>query len=146
MRGKRIMLFLLVLALLGTWAAPGWTQPADKPAPSAPGAAPAQAVAPAKAVEATPSAKTTGPPEDKKKHTVANLYVTSKEAYAMWQADQANVKILDCRTPGEYAFVGHAPHGHQCPGEILEIQMGPRKKRVSDDGKSQIPGGCPEAV
>ena len=35
-------------------------------------------------------------------------YVTPTEAYEMWQENPGKVKIVDCRTPEEYVFVGHA--------------------------------------
>ena len=43
----------------------------------------------------------------KEKETTLGLYVNAKEAYEMWKADSAKVKILDVRTPEEYALVGH---------------------------------------
>jgi rhodanese-related sulfurtransferase len=43
----------------------------------------------------------------KEKQTALGLYVTSKEAYEKWQADQESVKIIDVRTPEEFLFVGH---------------------------------------
>ena len=33
--------------------------------------------------------------------------MTAKEAYEMWQAAPDKVKVIDVRTPEEYAFVGH---------------------------------------
>ena len=35
----------------------------------------------------------------KERQTSLGLYVTAKEAYELWQADPAGVKVLDCRTP-----------------------------------------------
>lgn len=43
----------------------------------------------------------------KVKQTVLGLYVTSREAYAKWQAEPAKIKIIDVRTPEEFLFVGH---------------------------------------
>lgn len=43
----------------------------------------------------------------KVKQTVLGLYVTSREAYAKWQAEPDKIKIIDVRTPEEYLFVGH---------------------------------------
>ena len=43
----------------------------------------------------------------KGKRTTLKLYVTAAEAYEMWRADPNNVKIIDIRTPEEFAFVGH---------------------------------------
>ena len=44
-------------------------------------------------------------PERKK--TTLELYVTAKEAYEMWRAAPDEVKIIDVRTPEEYALIGH---------------------------------------
>ena len=41
------------------------------------------------------------------KQTTVGLYVTAKEAYEMWQADPDHVKVIDVRTPEEYALIGH---------------------------------------
>ena len=41
------------------------------------------------------------------KRTELKLYVTAAEAYEMWKADPESVKIIDVRTPEEFAFVGH---------------------------------------
>jgi rhodanese-related sulfurtransferase len=49
------------------------------------------------------------------KQTSLGLYVTAKEAYAKWQADPANVKVVDVRTPEEYMYVGHPPMAHNIP-------------------------------
>ena len=43
----------------------------------------------------------------KNKQTTLGLYVTAQQAYEMWKADPGRVKIIDVRTPEEYAFVGH---------------------------------------
>ena len=42
------------------------------------------------------------------KLTSLGLYVTSKEAYEMWLADPAHIKVLDVRTFEEYVLIGHA--------------------------------------
>lgn len=44
----------------------------------------------------------------KEKQTTSALYVTSKEAYKMWENAPENIKILDVRTAEEYLFIGHA--------------------------------------
>ena len=44
----------------------------------------------------------------KSKQTTLGLYVTSIEAYEMWKANPARVKILDVRTLDEYIYIGHA--------------------------------------
>jgi len=51
----------------------------------------------------------------KEKQTALGLYLTAKEAYAMWQADPENVTILDVRTPEEFLFVGHPPMARLIP-------------------------------
>jgi len=51
----------------------------------------------------------------KEKQTALGLYVTSREAYAQWQADPENVTILDVRTPEEYLFVGQPAMAWKIP-------------------------------
>lgn len=41
------------------------------------------------------------------KQTALGLYLTAKEAFAVWQSDPEHVRVLDVRTPEEYMFVGH---------------------------------------
>lgn len=65
-------------------------------------------------------AKTSLPPQ---KQTVLGLYVTAKEAYQMWQADQNKIKILDVRTPEEYVFIGHPPMAHNIPFQLFNYKM-----------------------
>jgi rhodanese-related sulfurtransferase len=43
----------------------------------------------------------------KNKQTTLGLYVDAAQAYEMWKADPKHVKIIDVRTPEEYAFIGH---------------------------------------
>lgn len=43
----------------------------------------------------------------KAKQTTLGLYVTAAEAYEMWKAAPDKVKVIDVRTPEEYACVGH---------------------------------------
>ena len=43
----------------------------------------------------------------KAKQTTLGLYVTAAEAYQMWKATPDTVKVIDVRTPEEFAFVGH---------------------------------------
>lgn len=43
----------------------------------------------------------------KNKQTTLGLYVGAAQAYEMWKADPEKVKIIDVRTPEEYAFIGH---------------------------------------
>jgi rhodanese-related sulfurtransferase len=67
----------------------------------------------------------------KKKQTELGLYVTAKEAHAMWQKNQDKIKILDCRTPEEYMFVGHAPMAANLPGNFPAYKWDPEKKEYS---------------
>ena len=95
------------------------------------GQAPAQkapaAAAPAKQPAAAPAAPAK-PEIPKKKQTTLGLYVTAKEAYAMWQKDKDKVKILDCRTPEEYVFVGHAPMAYNIPAKFMRLRWDAKKK------------------
>jgi len=43
----------------------------------------------------------------KAKQTTLGLYVTAAQAYQMWTAAPDTVKVIDVRTPEEFAFVGH---------------------------------------
>jgi rhodanese-related sulfurtransferase len=43
----------------------------------------------------------------KMKQTTLGLYVTAAQSYEMWKAAPDRVKIIDVRTPEEFAFVGH---------------------------------------
>lgn len=54
-------------------------------------------------------------PKDEKKHTTAGKYSTAAETYEMWKATPEKIKIVDVRTPEEYAFIGHAPMAHNIP-------------------------------
>ncbi len=55
-----------------------------------------------------------------KKHTKPGLYLTSKEAYTLWLKSPETIHIIDCRTPEEYVFVGHAPMAVNIPRKFLE--------------------------
>lgn len=43
----------------------------------------------------------------KGKQTTLGLYVTAAQAYEKWEAAPDKVKLIDVRTPEEYAFIGH---------------------------------------
>jgi rhodanese-related sulfurtransferase len=43
----------------------------------------------------------------KGKQTTLGLYVTAAQAHDMWKAAPDKVKVIDVRTPEEFAFVGH---------------------------------------
>lgn len=93
--------------------------------------APAVAVPEKKAPETPAPEKKPGLPEDIKKHTRIGLYVSAKEAYAMWDKDQDKIKLLDCRTPEEYAFVGHAPMAINIPLQFMDYRWNPKKKEYA---------------
>jgi len=57
-------------------------------------------------------------PYIKKKQTVLGKYVTAVEAYKMWLANPEAVKIVDCRTPEEYVYVGHTPMALNIPSRL----------------------------
>ena len=54
-----------------------------------------------------PAATVDGSTLPKAKQTKLGLYVTAAQAYEMWKAAPDKVKVIDVRTPEEYAFVGH---------------------------------------
>jgi rhodanese-related sulfurtransferase len=56
------------------------------------------------------------------KRTELGLYMTAKEAYAKWQADPQNVKIVDVRTPEEYIYVGHPAMAWNIPLKFIEYK------------------------
>jgi len=60
-----------------------------------------------------PAVSTTQLP--KGKQTTLGLYVTAAKAYEMWKAAPDRVKLIDVRTPEEYAFVGHAEMAWNIP-------------------------------
>lgn len=67
-------------------------------------------------------------PANEKKQTTLNLYVTSTEAYAQWQTDTEGVHIIDCRTPEEYALIGHAPMAHNIPIMFMTCAFNPQSR------------------
>ena len=54
-----------------------------------------------------PAAKAAGSELPERKRTTLGLYVTAAQAYEMWKSTPDKVKVIDVRTPEEYAFVGH---------------------------------------
>jgi rhodanese-related sulfurtransferase len=63
------------------------------------------------------------------KRTDLGLYMTAKEAYARWQADPENVKIIDVRTPEEYIFVGHPAMAWNIPLKFIEYEWDAEAKK-----------------
>jgi rhodanese-related sulfurtransferase len=121
---KKAYIFLLTLMLAGGLALNSWAQPAKPDAPAAE-KKPAATTTPA----ATPEKKPAELP--KRKQTTLGLYVTAKEAYEMYQKNPDKVKILDCRTPQEYAFVGHAPMAVNIPSKFMTYKWDAKKKRYA---------------
>ncbi len=62
------------------------------------------------------------------KQTVLGLYVTSKDAYAMWQAAPDQVKIIDVRTPEEFLYVGHPAMAWKIPFAMQSYEWDAEKK------------------
>ena len=56
------------------------------------------------------------------KQTTLGLYLTAQEAYEMWQAAPDQVKILDVRTPEEFALIGHAEMAWNIPLGFITYQ------------------------
>jgi rhodanese-related sulfurtransferase len=67
-----------------------------------------------------------------KKQTVLGKYLTAAEAYKMWQANPGAVTMVDCRTPAEYVFVGHAGMALNVPSKLVEWDPA-RKEMVFTD-------------
>ena len=81
-------------------------------------ASPAQAQAQA----ATPAATVAASEVPKGKQTTLGLYVTAEKAYEMWKASPDKVKIIDVRTPEEYAFVGHPEMSWNIPVAFVSYE------------------------
>ena len=62
------------------------------------------------------------------RQTSLGLYVTAKEAYDLWQADPEGVKLLDCRTPEEWVFTGHAPMAINIPFAFQSFEWDPERR------------------
>lgn len=63
-----------------------------------------------------------------KKKTSLGLYVNSQKAYQMWKANPERVSIIDCRTPEEYTFIGHAPMAYNIPAKFVSHEYDSKKK------------------
>ena len=57
-----------------------------------------------------------------RKQTTLGLYVTAAQAYEMWKASPDKVKVIDVRTPEEYAFVGHPEMAWNIPLAFVTYQ------------------------
>jgi rhodanese-related sulfurtransferase len=58
----------------------------------------------------------------KDKQTTLGLYVTAAQAYEKWKAAPDKVKLIDVRTPEEYAFVGHPEMALNIPYAFVNYQ------------------------
>ena len=58
----------------------------------------------------------------KAKQTSLGLYVTAAQAYEMWKAAPDKVKVIDVRTPEEFAFVGHPEMAWNVPVGFVSYQ------------------------
>jgi rhodanese-related sulfurtransferase len=58
----------------------------------------------------------------KGKQTILGLYVTAAQAYEKWKAAPDKVKIIDVRTPEEFAFVGHPEMAWNIPLAFVTYQ------------------------
>jgi rhodanese-related sulfurtransferase len=65
------------------------------------------------------------------KRTTLKLYVTAAQAYELWKANPENVKIIDVRTPEEFAFVGHAEMAWNVPLAFVTYQREAGKTKHS---------------
>jgi rhodanese-related sulfurtransferase len=58
----------------------------------------------------------------KGKQTTLALYVTAAQAYEIWKAAPDKVKVIDVRTPEEFAFVGHPEMAFNIPVAFVTYQ------------------------
>ena len=58
----------------------------------------------------------------REKQTTLGLYVTAAQAYEKWKSAPDSVKVIDVRTPEEYAFVGHAEMAWNIPVAFVTYQ------------------------
>jgi rhodanese-related sulfurtransferase len=56
------------------------------------------------------------------KRTTLGLYVTAAEAYEMWMSAPDKVKVIDVRTPEEFAFVDHPEMSWNVPIAFVSYQ------------------------
>lgn len=58
----------------------------------------------------------------KAKQTSLGLYLTAAQAYELWKSSPDNVKVIDVRTPEEFAFVGHPEMAWNIPVALVSYQ------------------------
>ncbi len=76
----------------------------------------------ARAQSAKPDSAAAARQIPKGKQTTLGLYVTAAQAYAMWKASPERVKIIDVRTPEEYALIGHPEMAWNVPFAFISYQ------------------------
>ena len=69
-----------------------------------------------------PAKTASGNEVPERKRTTLGLYVTAAEAYEMWLSAADKVKVIDVRTPEEYAFVGHPEMSWNVPIAFVSYQ------------------------
>jgi rhodanese-related sulfurtransferase len=74
------------------------------------------------AAESKQSAQVAGSDVPKGKQTTLGLYVTAAQAYEMWRASPDTVKVIDVRTPEEFAFVGHPEMAWNIPIAFVKYE------------------------
>jgi len=72
----------------------------------------------------------------KGKQTTLGLYVTAAQAYEKLKAAQDKVKLIDVRTPEEYAFIGHPEMAWNIPLAFVTYQ---RKDGKTEYGPKMNP-------
>jgi rhodanese-related sulfurtransferase len=126
MKNKFLVTVMVGLFILGLAFAVFAQSAEPKKEPAASPALQQPAAAPAASPQAAPEATL---PKDKQ--TVLNLYVTAKEAYDLYQKDPDKIKIVDCRTPEEYAFIGHAAMAYNIPSKFMTYKWDDKKKEYA---------------
>jgi rhodanese-related sulfurtransferase len=66
-----------------------------------------------------------------RKQTTLGLYVTAADAHEMWKSAPDKVKVIDVRTPEEYAFVGHPEMAWNIPLAFVTYQRKDGKTEYS---------------
>jgi rhodanese-related sulfurtransferase len=69
-----------------------------------------------------PTSVAVNSPLPKGKQTTLGLYVTAAQAYEKWKSATDKVKIIDVRTPEEFAFVGHPEMAWNIPLAFVTYQ------------------------
>ena len=67
----------------------------------------------------------------KEKQTTFGLYVTAAQAYEMWKSAPDKARVIDVRTPEEYAFIGHPEMAVNIPYAFVTYQ---RKNGITEYG------------